>query len=165
VRKRLALYLPVLLVALALDQLTKAWARGALVEGQPEAVLGTFWHWRLSFNTGMAFSLLDDSSAARVLLPVIAIVTCAVITWMAARSEHARRPELVGLALVASGALGNVIDRLLAGQVTDFVLWQAFGYSWPVFNIADVALVVGVILLAVPRVAVTVRAHEAPKPH
>jgi signal peptidase II len=151
VRKRLAWFLPVLLISLFLDQLTKAWARGALVEGVPRAVIGSFWHWRLSFNTGVAFSMFAGASAGRILLPIIAVAVVATVTWMAARNPQITRAQLVALALIASGALGNVIDRLWMGKVTDFVLWQAFGHSWPVFNVADVALVVGVIVMLLWR--------------
>ena len=150
-RKRLVLFVPVLLVTLALDQLTKAWARGALEPGATEAVIGSFWNWRLSFNTGMAFSLGHDSSVARVLLPLIAVAACTAVTWMALRTPEGRRVEIAGLALVGAGALGNVIDRIAHGKVTDFVLWKAFGYSWPVFNVADVALVLGVAALLLWR--------------
>jgi signal peptidase II len=151
VRKRLLVFVPVLLVSLALDQLTKAWAREALEPGATHAVIGSFWHWRLSFNTGMAFSLGHNSGLARVLLPVVAVIATGAVTWMALRTPEGRRVEVVALALVGSGALGNVIDRLMYGKVTDFVLWKAFGYSWPVFNVADVALVVGVAVLLLWR--------------
>src|SRR5262245_9326472 len=110
VRRRLFLFVPVLVLTLALDQLTKAWARGALVEGLSQAVIGSFWHWRLSFNTGMAFSLGADSTAAKILLPLIAIVATGAVTWMAVRAE--RRMEIAALALIGAGALGNVIDRM-----------------------------------------------------
>jgi signal peptidase II len=149
VQKRLAWFFPVLVVTLALDQLTKAWARGALVEGISKDVIGSFWHWRLSFNTGVAFSLFSNLGAGRVILPIIAAVVFAGVVWMAAKSEPTTRAQVVALALIGAGALGNVIDRIAFGKVTDFVLWTAFGHAWPVFNVADVALVVGVIVILV----------------
>ncbi len=151
VRHRLAWFFPILLVTLVLDQITKAWARGALVEGVSRHVFGAFWHWRLSFNKGVAFSMLSDLGAARVVLPIIAALVFGTVVWMASRSDQTSRPQVAALALIGAGALGNVIDRIAFGKVTDFVLWTAFGHAWPVFNVADVALVAGVIAMLVWR--------------
>jgi signal peptidase II len=151
VQKRLAWFFPIVLVTLALDQLTKAWARVALVEGVSKDVIGSFWHWRLSFNTGVAFSMFAHVGAGRIILPIIAAVVFGVVAWMAAKSEAMTLAQLISLALIGAGALGNVIDRLMFGKVTDFVLWTAFGHAWPVFNVADVALVAGVLIMLLWR--------------
>ena len=151
VKKRLAWFFPVLVLSLVLDQLTKAWARGALVEGVSKDVIGAFWHWHLSFNTGVAFSMFANLGAGRIVLPIIAAVVFAGVVWMAAKSEPTTRAQVLALGLIGAGALGNVIDRIVFGKVTDFVLWTAFGHAWPIFNVADVALVVGVIVMLVWR--------------
>ena len=151
VRKRLIVFFPLLVVTLVLDQLTKAWARGALVEGVSKDIIGSFWHWHLSFNTGVAFSMFSNLGAGRVILPIIAAVVFSVVVWMALRASEITRAHVAALALIGAGALGNVIDRIAFGKVTDFVLWTAFGHSWPIFNVADVALVAGVIVMLLWR--------------
>ena len=55
--------------------------------------------------------------------------------------------QLLATGLILGGAIGNIIDRLLYGAVVDFVRWHAYGYSWPVFNVADAAITLGVGLL------------------
>ena len=135
--------------ALAADQLTKAWARRALVAGVTKPFVA-FWSWRLSFNPGTAFSIITGADGARVLLAVVGVVAAIVLAgyaWRRAPSTAAA----VGYGLCAAGALGNAIDRIAIGRVTDFILWSAGGHDWPIFNVADAALVAGVALLALPR--------------
>jgi hypothetical protein len=138
VRSRLVWFFPLLLVSLALDQLTKFWARGALVEGVSKDVLGAFWKWRLSFNTGVAFSMFSDLGAGRIILPVIAAVVFGVVAWMALKSETTRRSRLAGVqrrrrragrgrdrhaavALATAGARRGLTPRAPAG-ILAFVL-------------------------------------------
>lgn len=132
-------------VVIALDQATKAIVRGAVERGeQVEVVLGL----RIVNvrNSGIAFGLLDDGGT---LLLVITAVTLAVLVgWFASGPS---RPGLwIAIGLLVGGALGNLIDRVDAQEVTDFVDLPA----WPAFNLADVAITAGVlalILLALGR--------------
>ncbi len=133
-------------VVLALDQLTKHWALQALDDG-PIHLVGSL-RLHLVFNDGAAFSLGSGSTTA------IALVGCTLViglVWMGLRAEQ--RSWAVGLGIILGGALGNLSDRafragegFLGGRVVDMVDLQ----WWPVFNLADVALWVGigVLLLA-----------------
>ena len=137
--------LSVLLVVVA-DQLSKLWIRSNLLVGQSLFEVGFFQIIRLPPNTGAAFGLFQDQSFA---LTIVAIVGIAAIL-LYALLIYRRFPflnNLLGrsaLGLILGGTIGNLIDRLRFGGVTDFI---SIGI-WPAFNIADSAIVVGVILFA-----------------
>jgi signal peptidase II len=134
-------------VLLAADQLTKLWARAALVFGQPTKFLGTFWDWELSYNPGSAFGLFNTMESAKIFLSIVGVGACIAILVILHRSRDDHGWNAAALGLIFSGALGNVIDRLLFGKVTDFVLWHVGSFRWPQFNVADAALVVGIAIL------------------
>jgi signal peptidase II len=138
---------PALLTALAVavDLATKALARHILVPGAsidllPGMSLG------LSYNSGMAFGLLQGQRWP--LLVVGAAIAAGLVFWL--RRERSGQSR-VGLSLVLGGALGNLIDRLARGTVTDFIDLHAFDLQWPTFNLADTALTLGVLLLLFDR--------------
>jgi signal peptidase II len=134
-------------LALIADQATKVWARGSLPFGRPVKFLGGFWDWELSFNPGSAFGLFNTVESARIFLSIIAIAACVAIVIMLHRSRDGHAWGSTAYGLIFAGALGNVIDRILYGKVTDFVLWHAGEHRWPQFNVADAALVAGIIIL------------------
>ena len=141
---RNVVFLLIALLIVAADQLSKIWIR-SYPEGQAIFETGFF---RIihTHNTGAAFGLFQGHSFA---LTVVALVTIAVIL-LYALFIYRRFPILdnrlgkSALGLVLGGAVGNLIDRLRFGYVTDFI---DFGV-WPAFNIADSAVTVGVIMLA-----------------
>jgi len=134
------------LLTLVADQLTKLWARG-LPYGRPVPFLGSFWQWELSFNPGSAFGLFNNMASAKYFLSIIGIVACIAILFMLRRTRDDQAWGAAAYGLIFAGALGNVIDRILFGKVTDFVLWQVSFYRHPQFNVADAALVAGIIIL------------------
>jgi signal peptidase II len=131
-------------VVLALDQLTKHWALTALADG-PIDLVGSV-RLNLVFNQGAAFSLGGDGNTQLIALIGLALV--AVLLTMGLRAE--RPGTALGLGILLGGALGNLTDRalragdgLLGGRVVDMVDVQ----WWPVFNLADAALWVGIGVL------------------
>ena len=139
-------------LTLVADQLTKLWARHGLPVdargiGKPVAVIKNFFDWRLSYNTGSAFGLFSSVTGARIFLTVVGVVALGAITWMVYKARDEQRRLMIGLGLVGGGAIGNVIDRVAFGKVTDFVVWKIGKTEWPAFNIADCALVVGVAIM------------------
>lgn len=129
----------------ALDQLTKHWALGRLSDGDVIHVIWTL-QFNLAFNSGMAFG------RARGLGPVIAVVATLVIVWLLVSFRRASsRLSTVAVGLVIGGAAGNLVDRVfrggsfLRGSVVDFIDFQWF----PIFNVADVAINIGGVLLVV----------------
>src|SRR6185503_4312292 len=115
--------------------------------GEAVQVLGGFWDWRLSMNPGSAFGLFSSQVGARVGLSIVGVLAVFGMFWMLRKSRSDQRILHWALALVAGGAIGNLIDRIYFGVVTDFILWHYKHHEWPVFNVADVVLVVGVGLM------------------
>jgi signal peptidase II len=83
----------------------------------------------------------------RVLLSIVGVAAVIGMVYMLRKSRADQRILHWALGLVAGGAVGNLIDRIVHGMVTDFILWKYKTHEWPVFNIADVVLVVGVGLM------------------
>jgi signal peptidase II len=154
--RRWNIFLLIGFVTLVADQVTKVWARSALPTivapngqryGVAQAVVENFFDWRLSFNKGSAFSLFGEMSGARVFLTVVGIAAVLIILYMLHRAQNDHTRLIAALAMVAGGAVGNLFDRIAFGQVTDFIVWKYYDKEWPTFNVADVALVIGVGLL------------------
>lgn len=135
-----------------LDQVTKYWARNELPAdprgyGIPVQVIENFWDWRLGWNTGSAFGMFSGVGGARIFLTIVGLIAMGAIVWMIYKAKDDQRRLAVGLGLVGGGAIGNVVDRVMFGKVTDFVVWKWYEHEWPTFNVADLALCVGVGLL------------------
>lgn len=132
-------------LAFVLDQITKHMAQAWLELGEIHVVT-SFFHFQLRFNPGAAFSFLADHDGwQRWFFAVLAGVFSVVLVIWINRSfrRDARTWELLGLSLILGGALGNLYDRLLLGQVVDFIVWHYQEHQWPAFNIADAAICVG----------------------
>ncbi|MEY2581788.1 MAG: signal peptidase [Ilumatobacteraceae bacterium] len=134
-----ALTAVVVVIVLALDQLTKRWAVSQLTGRPPRHVIWTL-QWNLTRNSGMAFS------QAQGIGPLIGIAALLVVAWLAWTSRSlTSRVTGVAAGLIAGGALGNLADRLfrgdrfLHGAVIDFIDFQWF----PIFNVADMAIDIG----------------------
>ena len=132
--------LPGLAIA-ALDQFAKALVVDRMALGESFPVLGSVLSLTRAHNTGAFFSLFASASGALTVIGVVLAVAVVAWGWMAVK----RQPELVApLALILGGALGNLADRLARGQVVDFLDF----HFWPVFNVADIALTLGVACAA-----------------
>lgn len=124
---------------LAADQVAKAVVEANLVPGEYVEVLGPL-ELTLSHNRGVAFGLAGGAGIGLVLITLAAL---GLIVYLFAR-DPGRTGMWVATGLTAGGALGNLVDRIFAGEVTDYI---AVG-SWPPFNVADIAITCGVALLA-----------------
>ena len=138
------------LLVLVIDQASKFYFEARLEMFQQIVIIPDLFSWTLAYNTGAAFSFLADSSGwQRWLFALIAIVVSAVLVVWLKRLGRNDTWLAVALALVLGGALGNLYDRVALGHVIDFILvhWQNRWY-FPAFNIADSAITVGAIMLA-----------------
>jgi signal peptidase II len=129
------------LVVLVVDRLTKLAVQHNLGLNQHVSLVGDLLWLDHTQNTGIAFSLARTHGGVVFIFDVLAIV---FITYLARRAPHDERWLRVGLGLVLGGALGNVVDRVLAGSVTDFIDFRVF----PVFNVADMGISVGAAIIA-----------------
>ncbi len=135
------MYWAVLAVVIAIDQVTKHLVRTTFSPGESKPVLMPLLSWTFVQNTHGAFGLFGGSAIAFAIVAAIVVVLFHVFYLPDARRSVL---ALVGLAMIAAGAIGNLIDRFTIGYVVDFIdvhLWQY------IFNVADSAVTIGVVLL------------------
>ena len=131
--------------AVVADQLTKTAALSLLSQGTAVPVLPGL-NLSLGFNTGASFGMMGGFMAGKPLL-MAALTGALTIAFavMAFRAQPAL--ERAGFALVVGGALGNIIDRLRQGSVTDFLDFYWRDWHWPTFNVADICITLGAVLI------------------
>ena len=137
----------VILVVIALDQMTKAYFHTQFALGERVNVL-PFFDWILTYNMGAAFSFLANAGGWQRWFFVALALIVSAWCWRWLRREADPRVQLA-LALIIGGALGNVIDRIWLGKVIDFVLvyWAPWNWYYPAFNVADSAICIGAALM------------------
>ena len=138
------------LLVFVIDQASKFWFDNNLSMYQQIVIIPDYFNWTLMYNTGAAFSFLADAAGwQRWFFAAIAVAVSAVLVVWLKRLKPTETWLAVALALVLGGALGNLVDRVLFGHVVDFILvhWQHRWY-FPAFNVADMAITGGAILLA-----------------
>lgn len=137
--------LVVIAVVFAVDQWTKQLAIDGLSNPHRVIEVTPFMNFLLAWNSGVSFGLFQGQ-APWVMIAATAAIIIGFLIWM-----WRTRDRLLGvaLALVIGGAVGNLVDRLRHGAVTDFIDMHVAGYHWPVFNIADSAITIGAVLLLI----------------
>ena len=143
-------YIVVAAATLALDRWTKTLIQKHFDLNESISVIDGFFNITYVRNTGVAFGIFDPLSlpAKSVLLSVFTAFAAVVVITYSVRSSLRNRLLQFALALVLGGALGNLYDRLAYGYVVDFLEFYVRTYHWPSFNVADSAISIGVILLA-----------------
>jgi signal peptidase II len=148
-RPRHLLYLALLIVAVpvyVIDQLTKAWAAANLDPGQPQAVIGSLVQLNLTRNSGAAFSIATGATW------ILTAIACSVVIFIVVIARRlGSRGWALALGLLLGGSLGNLTDRMFRapgpgrGHVVDFIELP----HYPIFNVADSAIVSAAVLIAV----------------
>ncbi len=139
------------LVIIILDQVTKGIVRQELQLYEQRPFI-KFWDWTLAYNRGAAFSLFADQGGwQRIFFGVLATVVAVGLVYYLLNKVYSRLTG-VGLCFILGGALGNLIDRIMFGKVTDFIDWHYNIHHWPAFNVADSFITVGVTLLIIESI-------------
>ena len=135
------------LILVIADQLTKLMVLGYL-ELYESIEITSFFSLTHVHNYGAAFSFLanEDGWQQYFLVGISTIASIAIILWMK-KTSTTQPYKLIALSLILSGAIGNLIDRAVFGFVIDFINLHYQDFYWPVFNVADMAITLGVILL------------------
>jgi len=154
-----SLHFLIALLVVLLDRWTKRLAAARIAMYAHIQVIPGFFRLTHTENTGAAFSLFADSpshwkTAMLIGFSVIAMLVVSVLLW---KQSHAVTITGVALSLILGGAVGNLWDRVASGKVVDFLLFYVKQYQWPVFNLADSAIVVGASLLVIE-----ILFHKAP---
>jgi len=153
-RLLMSAFFPVILAVVAIDQATKLWIMRNFALYESKVVIADLFNLTYLTNNGAAFSILAGQPAVwRQLFFIGAAGAALVFIWIAQRSFG--RNSIVyslSLALIAGGAIGNLIDRIRYGFVVDFLDVYVGAHHWPAFNIADSAITIGVILFIIKNI-------------
>ena len=133
------------IITLILDQVTKLLIDTFLEMEEIITIFNRFFYLTRVTNTGAAFSILEGRTMFLSIISVAAIVMMIILS----KDFVKNRRTNMAFGLLLGGILGNFSDRLFLGYVRDFLKFDIFGYNYPVFNIADSAIVVGVTLLVI----------------
>ncbi len=136
---------------LTLDRLSKAWALSNLQMHNSQPFIDGFLRFTLTTNKGAAFSLGASNGSFMTITAVV--LTAALAVWLGSRIARAQKVpivELIGLSCIIGGSLGNITDRFTQGHVTDFLEFAFF--SFPVFNVADTFINIGLGLVLISRI-------------
>ena len=136
----------VFLATLVVDQAHKWWMLKVFGIRENERIpVTSFFDWAYVKNTGISYSMFDQESYVGQIMLASFGLLASIVMWIWLARGATGRLLAVSLGLIIGGAIGNAIDRLVLGGVADFFSLHAFGFYWYVFNIADVAIVAGVI--------------------
>jgi len=143
----------ILVAVIVIDQLTKLWAVGNLIEGEIKQVIGQFFQLKLIYNQGGALGIDLGSNIFYLATSLVILIFIISFVYSNRDKPAVSRP----LALIAGGAVGNIIDRIASGRVVDFLDFDFFDFQlfgnkierWWTFNVADAAITVGIILLVI----------------
>jgi len=149
--RKYSLVVAIAALIVCFDQFTKWYIRHTVSLYESVTVIDSFFHITYVRNSGGAFGLLGGSSAA-IRLPfflIVSIIAVIGLLYFVRRVEPGQPWLLVALGAILGGALGNFVDRMLSGEVTDFLDFHWHGYYWPAFNVADSCITIGVSILLI----------------
>ena len=141
--------IPVIIISVILfiiDQISKLLVIKYIDINHSIELIRNFFYLTYTHNEGAAFSILTGQ---RIFLIVIAITILVILFNYIRKNKTKNKVETVAFSLIIGGSLGNLIDRIIRGYVVDFLDFKIFGYNYPIFNIADTFIVVGVFLLLI----------------
>ena len=142
--KRKVIILIIIIFSFFLDLLTKNYALNHLIINHSLSI-NNFLNFTLAFNYGAAFSFLSDAGGwQRWFFIIFSFIVIIIISYMLIYDDNS---PYIAFSFVIGGALGNLNDRIIYGYVIDFIEIYYNTFYWPIFNIADVAISIGVILL------------------
>lgn len=132
------------IIFLIVDQITKILVVNSLVPGENIEIIKNIFSIIYTNNTGAAFSILLGK---RIFLIVVAVLIIGVLLYYIKRNKIEKKIDIIALSFVIGGSLGNLIDRIVRGYVIDFISIKLGNYNFPIFNVADILIVIGVFLL------------------
>ena len=144
------LFLIVIMIgAILTDQLSKVWVTSNLQLGESIEIIPSFFKITYTQNTGAAWSILEGYMTFFYVVTLVALI---LLGWYFYRLKEYQIIQKIGVVLMISGTLGNFIDRLLFQYVRDSLDFLILGYNFPIFNVADVLLISGVLFLIIDEV-------------
>jgi signal peptidase II len=138
------LYFTIAALVVILDQATKRIVLATISPGETVEIIGSTLRFRLSYNPG---AILGFLSGSRPVLLAMTFISIAALIYFSYKMRYAPLLKRVSLGLILGGAFGNLVDRVATGNVVDFIDMGVGSYRWPTYNIADIAVTVGAVIL------------------
>lgn len=132
------------IILLCIDQISKLLVVNLLTKTDSITIIKNFFYLTYINNDGAAFSILVGK---RIFLILIAVLVIVMLIRYIKKNNIQNKLELVSISLIIGGSLGNLMDRVIRGYVIDFLDFKIFNYNFPIFNLADTFIVIGVFLL------------------
>lgn len=137
------------IILLCIDQISKLLVVNLLTKTNSITIIKNFFYLTYINNDGAAFSILVGK---RIFLILIALLVIVMLIRYIKKNNIQNKLELVSISLIIGGSLGNLMDRLVRGYVIDFLDFKLFNYNFPIFNLADTFIVIGVFLLLLKEI-------------
>lgn len=138
--------LPVITISVLLDQIIKILVILNMNLYQSINIINNFFKITYVRNNGAAWSILSGS---RFFLITISIIACFLIYFYFIKNKELKKPEIFSYGILLGGTIGNLIDRIIHGYVIDYLDFKIFNYDFPIFNIADICIVIGIIFICI----------------
>ncbi len=137
------------IILLCIDQISKLLVVNLLTKTDSITIIKNFFYLTYINNDGAAFSILVGK---RIFLILIAVSVIVMLIRYIKKNNIQNKLELVSISLIIGGSLGNLMDRVIRGYVIDFLDFKIFNYNFPIFNLADTFIVIGVFLLLLKEI-------------
>lgn len=137
------------IILLCIDQISKLLVVNLLTKTDSITIIKKFFYLTYINNDGAAFSILVGK---RIFLILIAVLVIVMLIRYIKKNNIQNKLELVSISLIIGGSLGNLMDRVVRGYVIDFLDFKIFNYNFPIFNLADTFIVIGVFLLLLKEI-------------
>lgn len=137
------------IILLCIDQISKLLVVNLLTKTDSITIIKNFFYLTYINNDGAAFSILVGK---RIFLILIAVLVIVMLICYIKKNNIQNKLELVSISLIIGGSLGNLMDRVVKGYVIDFLDFKIFNYNFPIFNLADTFIVIGVFLLLLKEI-------------
>ena len=137
------------LIIIIFDVISKIFISNILILNKSITIIPNFFYLTYTHNYGGAWSIFDNST---LFITIVSFLIIIGIVYYLFKNKVTRKIEIVGYSLLLGGAIGNLIDRIVYGYVIDFLDFYIFKYDFPIFNVADIGIVVGIILLLVSMI-------------
>ena len=143
----MSMVITIVVLTIILDQTTKQLVTNLMVRGESIPIIDNFLYLTYHRNAGAAWGIMQGRMMFFYVVTVLVIG--GIVIWLRQLDIKKEKLLAISLALILGGAIGNFIDRIIYQEVIDFVDTFIFGYNFPIFNVADMALCIGVALMAV----------------
>lgn len=140
------IFIPLVVI---IDIISKLLVSNNLLLSKSVTIIPNFFYLTYAHNYGGAWSIFENNTLA---ITIISFIVILGISYYIFKNKVTRKIEIIGYSLLLGGAIGNLIDRIIYGYVIDFLDFYILGYDFPIFNIADIGIVVGIIFLLISMI-------------